>query len=77
MKNYLSTIWWWYSGKWSGVWFAKGAKVLDIGSGDKPFWRADVLVDKLDLGDDHRGRVLVGENNGIKNIGCGCVEFTI
>lgn len=30
------------------------ALVVDIGSGDKPFWRADVFVDKLSLGDNQR-----------------------
>ena len=28
--------------------------VVDIGSGDKPFWRADVFVDKLSLGNVQR-----------------------
>mgnify|MGYP002348298890 CR=1 FL=1 len=28
--------------------------MLDLGSGDKPFWRATVLADKLDLSDDQR-----------------------
>jgi ubiquinone/menaquinone biosynthesis C-methylase UbiE len=28
--------------------------VIDIGSGDKPFWRADVFVDDLSLGNDQR-----------------------
>ena len=28
--------------------------VIDIGSGDKPFWRADVFFDNLDLKDDQR-----------------------
>lgn len=32
----------------------KKALVIDIGSGDKPFWRADVFVDKLSLGDVQR-----------------------
>ncbi len=30
------------------------ALVVDIGSGDKPFWRADVFVDKLSLGNVQR-----------------------
>lgn len=30
------------------------ALVVDIGSGDKPFWRADVFVDDLSLGDVQR-----------------------
>ncbi|MBU0648360.1 class I SAM-dependent methyltransferase [Patescibacteria group bacterium] len=55
MKNYLSTIWWWYKRKIEpGLKISKDAKVLDIGSGDKPFWRANILVDKLDLPDDQR-----------------------
>lgn len=32
----------------------KTAFVVDIGSGDKPFWRADVYVDDLTLGDVQR-----------------------
>ena len=32
----------------------KDALVIDIGSGDKPFWRADVFVDDLSLGDVQR-----------------------
>lgn len=31
------------------------ALVLDVGSGDKPFWRADVLLDKY-AGDDYAGQ---------------------
>lgn len=30
------------------------SKIVDIGSGDKPFWRADVFVDKLSLGNVQR-----------------------
>jgi len=30
------------------------AFVVDLGSGDKPFWRADIFVDKLSLGDVQR-----------------------
>ena len=30
------------------------ARVLDVGSGDKPHWRADVLLDRY-LGEDHAG----------------------
>ncbi len=55
MKNYFSTIWWWWKRKIQpGVGIKKSAKVLDLGSGDKPFWRADVLVDRLDSNDDQR-----------------------
>ena len=32
----------------------KNALVIDIGSGDKPFWRADVLLDNLTLGNSQR-----------------------
>lgn len=32
----------------------KGELVVDLGSGDKPFWRADVFLDKLSLGDEQR-----------------------
>jgi ubiquinone/menaquinone biosynthesis C-methylase UbiE len=32
----------------------KDALVIDIGSGDKPFWRADVYLDKLSLGNVQR-----------------------
>lgn len=28
--------------------------VIDIGSGDRPFWRADVFLDKLDMNDNQR-----------------------
>ncbi len=31
------------------------ALVLDVGSGDKPHWRADVLLDRF-IGDDHAGQ---------------------
>lgn len=32
----------------------RGDLVVDIGSGDKPFWRADVLVDSVAAGDEQR-----------------------
>lgn len=32
----------------------KGERVIDLGSGDKPFWRADVFLDKLSLGNGQR-----------------------
>jgi len=41
----------------------KNALVIDLGSGDKPFWRADVYADKLDLADNQRAtksRTLTG-----------------
>lgn len=37
-----------------GFKISRDALVLDIGSGDKPFWRADVTADRLDLGDNQR-----------------------
>ena len=39
--------------------------VVDIGSGDKPFWRADVFVDDLSLGDVQRA----SETKTIHDIG--------
>lgn len=32
----------------------RGEVVVDLGSGDKPFWRADVFLDKLALGNEQR-----------------------
>ncbi len=32
----------------------KGERVIDLGSGDKPFWRADIFLDKLSLGNVQR-----------------------
>lgn len=43
----------------------KNSLVVDIGSGDKPFWRADVFVDKLSLGNVQR----TTKTNTIKNLG--------
>jgi len=37
-----------------GFKIGKNALVVDIGSGEKPFWRADVFVDKLSLGNIQR-----------------------
>src|SRR5258706_7290970 len=37
-----------------GFTIGKDALVVDFGSGDKPFWRADVFVDKLSLGNLQR-----------------------
>lgn len=37
-----------------GFTIAKNELVIDIGSGDKPFWRADVFLDDLDMGNDQR-----------------------
>lgn len=33
---------------------SKDDLVIDLGSGDKPFWRADVCLDNLSLGDEQR-----------------------
>lgn len=43
----------------------KGALAVDIGSGDKPFWRADVYVDDLSLGDTQRA----SHSKTVHNIG--------
>ena len=43
----------------------KKAKVLDIGSGDKPFWRGDVFFDKLGLSNNQR----ITETGVVQNIG--------
>lgn len=43
----------------------KDALVVDLGSGDKPFWRADVYVDDLSLGDVQR----ITHSKTIHNIG--------
>ncbi len=37
-----------------GFYIDKKSLVIDIGSGDKPFWRADVFCDNLSLGDNQR-----------------------
>src|SRR5215203_6173549 len=53
--NILSELKFFYSRKVQpGFNLRKSALVVDIGSGDKPFWRADVFVDKLSLGDVQR-----------------------
>lgn len=43
----------------------KNERVIDLGSGDKPFWRADVFLDKLALGDEQR----FSSSDIIKNLG--------
>lgn len=48
-----------------GFKISKDALVVDIGSGDKPFWRADVFVDKLSLGNTQRA----SDSNTINTIG--------
>ncbi len=37
-----------------GFYVKKGDLVIDIGSGDKPFWRADVFFDNLSLANNQR-----------------------
>lgn len=37
-----------------GFKISKNSLVVDIGCGDKPFWRADVFLDELSLGDEQR-----------------------
>lgn len=39
--------------------------VIDIGCGDKPFWRADVYLDKLSLGNEQR----ISSTNTVKELG--------
>lgn len=51
----FSTLKFFYSRKiYPGFSVSKNALVVDIGSGDKPLWRADVYVDKLSLGNVQR-----------------------
>ena len=53
--NILSQLHFFYSRKISqGFKIDKDALVVDIGSGEKPFWRADVFVDRLSLGNVQR-----------------------
>lgn len=53
--NILSEIIYLYERKIKlGFTIPKDALVVDFGSGDKPFWRADVFVDKLSLGNLQR-----------------------
>lgn len=53
--NFLSNIYYFYLRKIKpGFMPSKNSLVIDIGSGDKPFWRADVYVDKLSLGNVQR-----------------------
>lgn len=53
--NILSEIIYLYQRKIAlGFSIPKEALVIDIGSGDKPFWRADIFVDKLSLGNLQR-----------------------
>lgn len=53
--NILSNLRFFYQRKISpGFRVSKNALVIDIGSGEKPFWRADVFVDKLSLGNVQR-----------------------
>lgn len=53
--NIFSKLIFFYKRKISpGFKISKKALVVDIGSGEKPFWRADVFVDKLSLGNVQR-----------------------
>jgi len=53
--NIFSQIIFFYSRKiLPGFKMSSKALVVDIGSGEKPFWRADVFVDKLSLGNVQR-----------------------
>lgn len=71
MKNYFSTIYWWWKRKIEpGFGIPKGALVLDLGSGDKPFWRATVLADKLDLADDQRASFGGVKKDGREMVDC-------
>lgn len=64
--NLLSKLHFFYSRKiLPGFKIDKNALVVDIGSGDKPFWRADIFVDKLSLGNVQRASQL----NTIHDIG--------
>jgi len=48
-----------------GFYIKKHDLVIDIGSGDKPFWRADVFFDKLSLGNNQR----ISNSKTIHNLG--------
>lgn len=51
----ISKIKYYYARKINpGTMIPKGDLVIDIGSGDKPFWRANVFLDKLSLRNLHR-----------------------
>jgi 2-polyprenyl-3-methyl-5-hydroxy-6-metoxy-1,4-benzoquinol methylase len=64
--NIFNSIRFFYSRKiLPGFKIDKDALVVDIGSGDKPFWRADVFVDKLSLGNVQRA----SHTNTIHNLG--------
>lgn len=53
--NLILTLLYFYKRKVEpGFKTGKNALVVDIGSGEKPFWRADVFVDKLSLGNVQR-----------------------
>lgn len=55
MFNSLEALHQFYRSKIApGFAISRDALVLDVGSGDKPFWRADVLVDDISLGDAQR-----------------------
>jgi hypothetical protein len=53
--NLLSSLRFFYNRKIEpGFKINQNALVVDIGSGDKPFWRADVFIDDLSLGNVQR-----------------------
>ncbi|MCL5432970.1 MAG: class I SAM-dependent methyltransferase [Patescibacteria group bacterium] len=53
--NFFSKLSYFYTRKvLPGFKISKNALVVDIGSGDKPFWRADVYVDDLSLSNVQR-----------------------
>jgi ubiquinone/menaquinone biosynthesis C-methylase UbiE len=54
MKIFSSLLWFIKRKIYPGFKVGKNDLVVDIGSGDRPFWRADVFVDKLDMADDQR-----------------------
>lgn len=64
--NILLALKFFYSRKIApGFKIGKELLVVDIGSGDKPFWRADVFVDKLSLGNIQRA----SQSETIHNLG--------
>jgi len=64
----LQTIIYFYKRKIEpGIKIPRDAKVIDLGSGDKPFWRGDIFLDKLahESQDIHR----ITKQGVIKNVG--------
>jgi SAM-dependent methyltransferase len=51
----FNKIWYFYKRKIEpGFKIGKEERVIDIGSGDKPFWRGDIFFDNLELGNEQR-----------------------